>query len=168
MRIVLKKFCDSVALDAPSRKPQPVSNGEAGLTLVEMLIVLVIIGIIATMVTMNVFNRPDQAKVLVTQTNLSSISMALKTYRLDNGDYPTTDQGLKALVEKTTIPPLPTSWPEGGYLAGATLDEQGQPVDAWGHPYVYATTAAGFELKSLGKDGKPGGEGIDADLTAKR
>lgn len=164
MRIVSKQFSDSAA----TCKPRPVSEGEAGLTLVEMLVVLVIIAIVATMVTMNVINRPDQAKVTTTQANLASISTVLKTYRLDNGDYPTTQQGLKALVEKSSIPPVPTSYPDGGYLSNVPLDDQGRPVDAWGHAYVYEATSSGFALKSLGKDGKPGGEGIDADIVAKR
>lgn len=161
MRTRLKQFHDTVARAAAGGKRRPVAPGEAGLTLVEMMVVLVIIAIVATLITVNVINRPDQAKVTTTQSNLLTISGALKMYRLDNGDYPTTDQGLKALVEKPTAAPVPSNWAQGGYLPE-------NPVDAWGNPYVYTNQGGSFTLKSLGKDGKPGGEGLDADLEAKR
>ncbi|MFZ5746572.1 MAG: type II secretion system major pseudopilin GspG [Pseudomonadota bacterium] len=165
MRIVLKQFCDSVASRTPVRKLPParhaVSEGETGLTLIEMMIVLVIIAIVAGLVTMNVINRPDEAKVTATKSNLAAISGALKMYRLDNGDYPTTEQGLKALVERPATPPVPTNWATGGYLEQA-------PVDPFGNPYVYEYSGAGgYVLKSLGKDGKPGGEGVNADIDSK-
>ena len=165
MRIVLKQFHDTVAASARKGKHRTVPArsiplAEAGLTLLEMIVVLVIIAIVAGLVTMNVVGRPDQARVTTTKTNLASLSSALKMYRLDNGQYPTTQQGLKALVEKPATPPVPSAWPEGGYVSE-------DPVDAWGNPYAYASAGSGFELKSLGKDGKPGGEGLDADLDAK-
>ncbi len=159
MRIVLKQFRD-IAPKVPNRKPRPVSDGEAGLTLIEMLIVLVIIAVVAGLITMNVIGRPDEAKATTTKGNIASISGALKMYRLDNGDYPTTEQGLKALVEKPTAPPVPTSWPQGGYLSAP-------PLDAWGRPYDYISQGGAFTIKSLGKDGKPGGEGVDADIEGK-
>lgn len=160
MRIVLKQFHDTVAVGTRKGKRHTVPHAEAGLTLLEMIVVLVIIAIVATLVGMNVMGRPDQARVTTTRANLATLSTALKTYRLDNGHYPTTEQGLKALAEKPATPPVPTAWPDGGYLSE-------NPVDAWGNPYVYATDGNNFSLKSLGKDGKPGGEGLDADLDAK-
>ncbi|MEG3179686.1 type II secretion system major pseudopilin GspG [Sphingomonas sp. LT1P40] len=144
----------------PKGKRRTVPNSEAGLTLLEMIVVLVIIAIVATVVGMNVIGRPDQAKVTTTKANLATLSSALKMYRLDNGTYPSTEQGLKALVERPVTPPVPSAWAEGGYVSE-------NPIDAFGNPYVYASTGNGFELKSLGKDGKPGGEGLDADLDAK-
>lgn len=160
MRIVLKQFHDKLALAAFKGKRRTVPHSEAGLTLLEMMVVLVIIAIVATVVGMNVIGRPDQAKVTTTKANLATLSSALKMYRLDNGNYPTTEQGLKALVERPATPPVPSSWAEGGYVSE-------DPVDAFGNPYVYSATGSGFELKSLGKDGQPGGEGLDADLDAK-
>lgn len=159
MRIVLKPFCD-IASQRARRKHLQVEAHEAGLTLIEMLIVLVIIAVVAGLITANVINRPDEARVTTTKGNISSIEAALKMYRLDNGDYPTTDQGLKALVEKPTAPPIPANWAQGGYLSDA-------PLDAWGKPYVYKSENGGFTIRSLGKDGKPGGEGIDADIDGK-
>lgn len=159
MRIVLKQFCD-IAPKVPNRKRRAVPDGETGLTLIEMLIVLVIIAVVAGLITMNVIGRPDEAKATTTKGNIASISGALKMYRLDNGDYPTTEQGLKALVEKPSAPPVPTSWPQGGYLSAP-------PLDAWGRPYEYSAQGGAFTIKSFGKDGKPGGEGVDADIEGK-
>lgn len=158
MRIVLKQFHD-IAPKVHDRK-HAVPDGEAGLTLIEMMIVLVIIAIVAGLVAANVMGRPDEAKVTATKSNIATISGALKMYRLDNGDYPTTEQGLKALVEKTTTPPLPATFPQGGYLSAPALD-------AWGKPYEYRSEGGTFTIRSLGKDGKPGGEGVDADIEGK-
>lgn len=160
MHIVLKQFDDTVAVCSDKGKRRAVPDREAGLTLLEMIVVLVIIAIVAGLVTMNVIGRPDQARVTTTRTNLVTLSSALTTYRLDNGQYPTTQQGLKALVEKPTLPPLPAAWPDGGYV-------KTDPVDAWGNPYVYSSTGSSFELKSLGRDGKPGGTDLDADIDAR-
>jgi general secretion pathway protein G len=159
MRISLKPFCDIASQRAP-RKLSPVGEHEAGLTLIEMLIVLVIIAVVAGLITANVINRPDEARATTTKSSISSIEGALKMYRLDNGDYPSTDQGLKALVEKPTIPPVPANWAQGGYLSAP-------PLDAWGKPYEYKSEGGSFTIRSLGKDAKPGGEGVNADIEGK-
>lgn len=166
MRIVFRQFRDKVAALAAARKVRVPrageGGGEAGVTLVEMIVVLVIIALIAALIVPNVINRPDQARVTTATTDLRTISAALKMYRLDNGDYPTSAQGLKALAEKPVTPPLPPAWSPEGYLPEV-------PVDPWGHPYVYESPApGGFRLMSLGKDGKPGGEGLDADIVGKK
>lgn len=136
---------------------------EAGLTLIEMIVVLVVIALIAALIVPNVIGRPDEARVTVARTDLRTISAALKMYRLDNGNYPTTEQGLAALVAAPTAPPVPTSWSSEGYLPD-------MPVDPWGHPYAYKVPGdkRPFDLASLGKDGEAGGEGIDADITAQK
>ncbi|WP_197277358.1 type II secretion system major pseudopilin GspG [Sphingomonas profundi] len=136
---------------------------EAGLTLVEMIVVLAIIALVAALIVPNVIGRPDQARVTVAQTDLKTIAAALKMYRLDNGDYPTSAQGLAALATRPTTAPEPRSYAPEGYLAQV-------PVDPWGHPYVYRSPGetGGFDLLSLGKDGKPGGDGLDADLSDNR
>ena len=159
MRIELKQFSD-IAPPEPSRKRRAVPSGEAGLTLIEMLIVLVIIAVVAGLITMNVIGRPDEAKATTTKGNISSIEGALKMYRLDNGDYPSTEQGLKALVEKPTTPPVPGNWAQGGYLSAP-------PLDGWERPYAYSSEGGSFTIRSLGKDAKPGGEGVDADIEGK-
>jgi general secretion pathway protein G len=165
----MKQFCDSAA----ARRQRPISRrvisggpipaGESGLTLIEMMIVLVIIAIVAGLLAFNMMNRPDEARATAAKSNLTTISAALKMYRLDNGDYPTSEQGLKALVERPATEPVPQNWAQGGYLSGGTQ----ATLDPWGHPYSYALTPEGFVVKSLGKDGKEGGEGINADIERK-
>ncbi|MGB7409035.1 MAG: type II secretion system major pseudopilin GspG [Pontixanthobacter sp.] len=131
---------------------------EAGLTLIEILVVLAIIAVMAYLIVPNVIGRPDQARVTVAQTDLRTISAALKMYRLDNGDYPTTGQGLSALVERPTSGPQPINWSPGGYL-----DQL--PQDPWGRSYDYTADAGRFQIVSLGKDGAVGGDEVDADIT---
>ena len=138
-----------------------VPESDAGLTLIEILVVLAIIAVMAYLIVPNVIGRPDQARATVAQTDMRTISAALKMYRLDNSNYPSSEQGLRALSVLPAGGPAPSNFPPGGYL------EQ-LPVDPWGRPYSYrspAVSGSGFELQSLGKDGKPGGEGVDADIT---
>jgi general secretion pathway protein G len=163
-----------VATAAPSRKSvmitlskrhkrsQSLASRRAGLTLVEMIVVLAIIAVVAVLIVPNVIGRPDQARVTVARTDLKTIATALRVYRLDNGDYPTTAQGLQALVEKPTSPPEPVSWATGGYLPEL-------PADPWGKAYVYRSPGrtGTYDLISYGKDGREGGEDLDADLTDK-
>jgi general secretion pathway protein G len=133
---------------------------EAGLTLIEMIVVLAIIALIAAMIVPNIIGRPDQARVTLAQTDERTIAAALKMYRLDNGEYPTTEQGLAALAHRPTTGAIPTNWATNGYLEQV-------PADPWGRPYIYHSptpNGAGYEIISLGKDGKPGGEGLDKDL----
>lgn len=160
MRIVLKQFSDIASLRCTSKRRQ-VASGEQGLTLVEMIVVLAIIALVAALIVPNVIGRPDQARVTTANTDLATIASQLTTYRLDNGAYPTTEQGLKALVEKTNVPPLPNSFPDGGYLST-------MPQDPWGKPWVYESNGQTYLIKTLGRDGKPGGDGVDADIERKR
>ncbi|WP_253190545.1 type II secretion system major pseudopilin GspG [Sphingomonas sp. LM7] len=155
----MKQFSD-IALLRQNRKRRTTPNGEAGFTLLEMMIVLVIIAVIAGLITVNVMGRPDEAKATTTKSSISSIGAALKMYRLDSGSYPTTEQGLKALVERPTTAPVPGSWAQGGYLSAPALD-------AWQKPYDYQSDGMTFTIRSLGRDGKPGGEGVDADIDGK-
>ncbi len=140
----------------PGKGPQH----EAGLSLIEMIVVLAIIALIAALIVPNIIGRPDQARVTLAQTDQRTIAAALKMYRLDNGDYPTTEQGLAALAHRPTTGTIPANWTANGYLEQV-------PTDPWGRPYVYHSPGpdgAGYEIISLGKDGKPGGDGLDQDL----
>jgi general secretion pathway protein G len=138
---------------------RPRRNGQSGVTLIEMMIVLVIIGIVAALVVPNVIGRPDEARVAVANADLRTISASLEMYRLDNRVYPTAGQGLGALSQMPSEPPLPPNWVAGGYLPQV-------PTDPWGNPYGYTVSAGsgGYELLSLGADGQPGGDGVNADL----
>ncbi len=143
----------------PRAAPDRHSRRERGVTLIEMMVVLVIIAVLAAIVVPNVIGRPDEARVTVAKTDLNSIAGALEMYRLDNRTYPTTRQGLDALVTRPTTPPAPSNWHEGGYL-------QQLPTDPWGNAYQYRSPGENrrFDLVSYGADGQPGGEDFDADL----
>lgn len=163
MLIFMKHFCDSTTRSS-NRWPMAPRLAEAGLTLVEMIVVLAIIALVAALIVPNVIGRPDEARVTVAGTDIKTISAALKMYRLDNGRYPTTEQGLGALVEKPRSAPVPANWSSEGYLPDL-------PSDPWGNAYVYRSpggTGGGFDLMSFGRDGKPGGEGVDADIDGRR
>lgn len=129
---------------------------QQGFTLIEIMVVVVIIAILAALIAPNIIGRDDQARVAAAKSDLQSISQALDMYKMDNFRYPTTDQGLEALVKE---PEGAKNWPQGGYL-------KSQPKDPWGTPYVYLAPGVDgpYDLKSLGADGKEGGENYDADI----
>lgn len=132
---------------------------QSGFSLVEILVVLVIMGLLISIVAPTVLNRADEARVQKVYADFKSIETALKIYRLDNFVYPTTEQGLEALVERSTIDPEPRNFKTGGYLADL-------PLDPWGRPYLYLSPGENGEVDiySLGVDGLSGGEGQNADL----
>ncbi|MDR2400562.1 MAG: type II secretion system major pseudopilin GspG [Deferribacteraceae bacterium] len=134
----------------------------AGFTLIEVMVVLVIIGILAVAVAPRILSRTDQANVTKAKTDMRTISSALKLYKLDNGNYPTTEQGLEALVALPTTEPVPQSWSPGGYIEGGVT-----PRDPWGNSYIYRSpgdNGADFEIISLGKDMREGGTSYDEDI----
>jgi general secretion pathway protein G len=144
-----------------TRRSRSRRDGESGVTLIEMMVVLVIIAIVAALIVPNVIGRPDEARVTVARTDVRTIAASLEMYRLDNRVYPVTTQGLQALVARPTVPPVPPNWASGGYLAQL-------PVDPWGHPYLFRSPGVSkpYDLLSLGADGQPGGEGVNADILA--
>ncbi len=132
---------------------------QRGFTLIEIMVVIVIIGILAALIVPKVMSRPDEARIVAAKQDIGSIMQALKLYKLDNHSYPTTEQGLQALVKKPSTPPIPGNWKTGGYL------EQ-LPLDPWGKSYQYLNPGLHGEIDvfSYGADGAPGGEGSDADI----
>ncbi|MBZ0105226.1 MAG: type II secretion system major pseudopilin GspG [Sulfuricella denitrificans] len=130
-----------------------------GFTLIEIMVVIVILGILAALVVPKVMSRPDEARIVAAKQDIASLSQALKLYKLDNRVYPSTDQGLIALVQKPSTTPLPPNWKSGGYIDRL-------PKDPWGHDYQYLQPGVRGEIDiySLGADGAPGGEGNDADI----
>lgn len=142
----------------------PLPNGSPskfsrGFTLIEVMIVIVILGVLAALLVPKIMGRPDEARIVAAKQDIASIMQALKLYKLDNMRYPTTEQGLMALVKKPTLPPEPPNWKGNGYL-------EKMPKDPWGHPYQYLQPGQHGEVDvtSLGADGAPGGEGNDADI----
>jgi general secretion pathway protein G len=132
---------------------------QGGFSLVEILVVLVIMGLLISIVAPTVLNRADDARVQKVYADFKSIETALKIYRLDNYVYPTTEQGLEALVERSTIDPEPRNFKTGGYLSEL-------PVDPWGRPYLYLSPGENGEIDiyTLGVDGLSGGEGQNSDI----
>jgi len=134
-----------------------------GFTLLEILIVITILGILASLIAVKLMDRPGEARQLKAQMDIQSLETALKLYKLDSAFYPTTDQGLRALVEKPSVGKVPAKWREGGYLEKGVL-----PKDPWDRDYVYLSPGIrnrDFDLWSYGADGEDGGEGEDADVT---
>lgn len=130
-----------------------------GFTLIELMVVLVILGVLAALIAPKIMDRPDEARIVAAKQDIATLIQALKLYRLDNIRYPTTEQGLQALVTKPTIDPLPNNWKSGGYL-------EKLPKDPWGNAYVYLNPGrhGDIDVISLGADGQTGGEGKDADI----
>ena len=134
-------------------------TGQRGFTLLEVMVVVVILSILAVLVVPKILSRPDEARVVAAKQDIASLMQALKLYRLDNHRYPTTEQGLQALVSKPTSAPIPPDWKSGGYI-------ERLPRDPWGNPYQYLNPGLHGEIDvfSFGADGAPGGEGNDADI----
>lgn len=134
-----------------------------GFTLIEILVVIIVLGLLAALVGPRILGRVSEAKTATAGTQIELLGLALDNYRLDNGMYPTTEQGLRALEEKPLREPIPTNW-RGPYLRKAV------PLDPWGRPYVYASPGehnpAAYDLSTLGRDGQPGGEDEDGDVTS--
>lgn len=134
-------------------------HGSKGFTLIEVMVVIVILGILATLIVPRIMDRPEEARRTKAALDIQAISQALALYRLDNHVYPTTEQGLAALVAKPTTEPIPRKWKEDGYLAKL-------PIDPWGNPYAYLSPGiyGKFDILSYGPDGQVGGEGKNADI----
>ncbi|PLX96304.1 MAG: type II secretion system protein GspG [Desulfuromonas sp.] len=132
---------------------------QRGFTLIEIMVVVVILGILAAFVVPKLLDRPEEARRTKAGVDIKAIEGALGLYKLDNGYYPSTEQGLKALVSKPEVGRIPTKYPDGGYLKKV-------PVDPWSHDFIYISpgTRGDFDLISYGPDGEPGGEGKDADV----
>ena len=129
----------------------------SGFTLIEILIVVVILGILGAVVVPNILSRPDTARVQAAQTDLRALSQTLEIYRLDNFQYPSSEQGLESLIDRPSGFPEPKNWNPEGYLKRL-------PTDPWGSPYLYEKAGSSYSLISLGADGQEGGEGFDADI----
>ena len=140
-----------------TERQHSLSKGTGGFTLIEIMVVVIIIGIIGALFVPNIMGRGDQARRTAVESDLRSIATTLDLYRLDNAYYPSTDQGLEALVSKPGGFPEARSYNPDGYARKL-------PADPWGNPYVYVNVDRSFELYSLGADGVDGGEGNGADI----
>jgi len=133
-----------------------------GFSLIELMIVVVILGLLAGMLVPRIMDRPEEAKVTKAKTDMRTIESALRFYRLDNGRYPTTKQGLDALIHKPKTKPEPRNWRSGGYLETSSL-----PTDPWDNKYIYrcpGEDGRDYEIICLGADGKEGGTAFARDI----
>ena len=128
-----------------------------GFTLIEIMVVVVILGVLSALIVPNVIGRPDEARAAAAKLGVQQIGNALEYYRLDNGFYPSSDQGLEALVTEPSGFPEPRNWSEEGYLGNV-------PEDPWGEPYLYFNEDRSIDVYSFGADREEGGEGVDADI----
>ncbi len=140
---------------------QPLRQAQSGFTLIELLVVLIIIGILAGYIGPRIMNRPEEARRTKAALQIGGLETGIKMYKLDNGVYPTTEQGLQSLVEPPSTGRLAPKWREGGYL-----DSRKVPKDPWGNDFVYLSPGLNgdFDLSSYGADGEAGGEGDDVDI----
>jgi general secretion pathway protein G len=130
-----------------------------GFTLIEVMVVVVILSILAAIVVPKIMGRPDEARIAKARQDIRALESALNLYKLDNFNYPTTDQGLEALVRKPSLPPVPNNWKEGGYVDRL-------PKDPWDREYLFLSPGeqGAIDIFSYGADGQPGGEGASADI----
>jgi general secretion pathway protein G len=139
---------------------EPDHPKDAGFSLLELMVVVVILSILALVIVPRVIDRPDQARAARAQSDIASVASAVQLYRLDNFRYPTTEQGLSALVSKPNTDPVPANFAASGYMDRL-------PVDPWGQPYLYLSPgvhSADFDIFTYGADGIAGGSGADADI----
>lgn len=171
MRIVWRRWrrvrCSFVSPVARHQSPVLLRSAR-GFTFIEIMVVVAILAILAALVVPRIMGRTDDAKRTAAKVQIRNIEGALQLYKLDNGVYPTSEQGLKALVEKPSVGVIPKKWKIGGYIDKL-------PEDPWGNPYKYLSPApiqqgqygqikGDYEILSLGTDGEVGGEGVNADI----
>ncbi|HEX5513685.1 MAG TPA: type II secretion system major pseudopilin GspG [Gammaproteobacteria bacterium] len=142
-------------------RPNPTRRRQAGFTLIEIMVVVVILAILGTFAVTNIIDNPDKARVTKAQHDIRTIESALELYKLDNFNYPSTEQGLAALVQRPSGTPEPRNWKAGGYMKKL-------PKDPWGNDYIYMgpqDTGGRVQIISLGADGQTGGDGLAADIS---
>lgn len=133
-----------------------------GFTFIEVMVVVMIIGILATFIVPKIIGKPDEARVAKAKSEIKAIESGLKMYRMENSSYPTTEQGLDALFIKPDIEPIPRNWKKGGYI-----EANETPKDPWDNYYIFRSPGEDdrdYDIISLGADGKEGGEGVNADI----
>ncbi len=150
-------------MNLTDKKKSALLKNQTGFSFLELMVVVVILGILATYIAPRFMGRTDDAKSVKAKVDIASLETALSLYKLDNGFYPTTEQGISALIEKPSTDPIPAKWKDKGYLAKANI-----PKDPWGRDYLYLSPGVhdDYDLISYGADGVPGGEGKNKDINS--
>jgi general secretion pathway protein G len=153
-------------IEALERRPLPgrPAPARSAFTLIELLVVIAIMAVLASVVTLSLFNRPGEARMAAAKMQIRIFQTALQNYRVDQGAPPTTEQGLQALVEQPVLEPVPRAYPAEGYL-----DTRRIPDDPWGNDYIYLAPGRegqAYEILTYGSDGEPGGDGEAADISS--
>jgi general secretion pathway protein G len=164
LQLICTMLFTATLLQTTNRKPQSAvrsPQSARGFTLIELLVVLIIIGILAGYVGPRILGHPEEAKRTMAAAQISSLETALESYKLDNGAYPSTEQGLQALVEAPSVGKLPPKWRKGGYMKKGKI-----PKDPWGNEYIYLSPGShsDFDISSYGADHESGGEDADTDV----
>lgn len=163
MKVPMHEFDEPMSTITPARNGSIARSAArrrvSGFTLIEIMVVVAIIAILGATVVPLIMNRPEDARVVRANNDIASVSSALELYRLDNFNYPSTEQGLQALVEKPSGDPEPVNWNAGGYIKQVQKDP-------WGRDYLYISDGGSFEILSLGRDGAEGGDSYDADISS--
>jgi len=133
---------------------------QSGFTLIEILVVVMILGLLISLAAPRIIGRTDDARIVKARADIKAIEEALSLYKLDSGTFPTTEQGLVALVDKPDVGRVPRRWRDGGYIERV-------PLDPWDQTFLYASDGREYVLRSLGADGDDGGEGVDADIDSR-
>jgi general secretion pathway protein G len=149
------------ALHSLTRRTRARHHRPQGFTFIEVLVVLIILALIAGIVGTQLLGEAEKAKAEATRIQIKSLESALSLYRLHNSSYPTTEQGLAALLTKPEVGAIPEQW-QGPYITGNNV-----PKDGWKHDFVYVSDGHDFTIISLGADGQEGGTGLDADISSK-
>ena len=160
--LCLRIGCGPILTDIAGGIMKKRLKNSSGFTLIEILVVVIILGILIGLVAPRILERPEEARRAKAKLQIENMEGALKLFYLDNGFYPSTEQGLEALVEKPTVGRIPRKYRDGGYLEGGKV-----PLDPWGNPFVYISPGVHnreYDIESYGADGEDGGEGNDADI----
>jgi general secretion pathway protein G len=155
-------------LNGGSMKKKPLTKpfnfiNSRGFTLIEIMVVVIILGILATYIVPKIMGRPEEARQVKAKMDITTLESALRLYKLDNGTYPSTEQGLRALIETPNTEPFPRKYHKGGYLEKGKI-----PKDPWGHDFIYLSPGIhdDYDIVSYGSDGVPGGEDENKDINS--
>ncbi len=150
-------------METPMNRSLRIIDNEKGFSFIELMVVIFILALLTAIAAPRLIGRTDDAKITKAKVDIAGFETALKLYKIDNGIYPGTEQGVEALVQRPETPPVPAKWREGGYMEKSKITQ-----DPWGHDYIYLSPGSHgpYDILCYGADGVPGGDGLDADINS--